>query len=293
MEHLNIPAVDGTAIGASLWTAGQARAVVLLHPATAVSQTFYQAFATYLCGRGLHVLTYDYRGIGRSRPRDLRDTKVSMADWMEDDVGAVTRWAAARFPGLPLLAVGHSVGGHAILLASSTSALRAGVLIAAHAGVTRTIRGAAERLRIWCVLRVLGPLLCRALGYMPCRRLGLGEDLPAGVMRQWGRWTSLPHYFYDDPALDAARRAARVDMPLLVLGMEDDPWANPTAIALLLAPAVNAAVERRQIVPREVGVAAIGHMGFFRKRHADILWPGVGDWLLGHCIEREAAHEAG
>lgn len=288
MKHISIPVTGGGIIGATLWEVGQAKGVVLLHPATAVVQEFYYAFATYLNELGLTVLTYDYRGTGRSRPEKLRDCHVSMHDWMENDVGSVTRWAASRFPGMPLLAVGHSVGGHAVALSSQTGALRAAVMVAAHAGVTRTIRSPLERLRVRFVMRVLTPLLCRLFGYMPGRRLGLGEDLPRGVMQQWSGWTRLPHYFYDDPAMDARQRAARVTLPILVLGFDDDPWANPVAVGLLLAPLVNASLDRRHITPPDAGVAAIGHMGFFRKRSA-ALWPRVGDWLLSHCGAQDRA----
>ena len=55
-----------------------------------------------------------------------------MRDWMELDVGAATAWARQAHEGLPLLAVGHSVGGHAIGLSAATH-LRAAVLVAAHA----------------------------------------------------------------------------------------------------------------------------------------------------------------
>lgn len=290
MELISIPLSGGSTLGATLWEVEHAKAVVLLHPATAVVQEYYHAFATYLSGRGLNVITYDYRGTGRSRPENLRDSHVSMACWMEDDVGAVTHWAASRFPGMPLLAVGHSIGGHAIALSSATRALRAGVMVASHAGVTQTIQGSLERLRVWFVMRLLAPVLCRLFGYMPGRRIGLGEDLPRGVMLQWSRWTRMPNYFYDDPAMRAGQRAARVDLPLLVLGFDDDPWANPVAIGLLLDPLVNASVERHHLTPAEAGVPAIGHMGFFRKRCAATLWPRVGDWLLTHCtVQNEAA----
>ena len=283
MELVQIAVAGGAVIGATLWEVAQPKGVILLHPATGVTQAFYQAFAAYLHGRGLNVLTYDYRGTGRSRRASLRDCQVSMADWMEDDVGAVTHWASSRYPHAPLLAVGHSVGGHAIALSSSSAALRAAVIVAAHAGVTSTIRAMPERLRVWCMLRLLGPLLCRLCGYMPARVLGLGEDLPGPVMLQWGRWSRLPRYFYDDPAMHAIDRAARVELPLLVLGFDDDPWANPDAIALFLAPLVNAAIERQQFSPADAGLAGIGHMGFFRKRCAGALWPRVGDWLERHC----------
>jgi predicted alpha/beta hydrolase len=282
-EEVFISTAGGGDIAARLFPAAQARALVLLHPATAVTQGFYEHFARWLAGLGLHVLTYDYRGTGASRGASLQACTVTMADWMNEDVGAVTRWAAARFPALPLLAVGHSVGGHAIALSEDSERLRAAVLVASHAGTSRLVRGTGERLRVRFVMRLLSPLLCALFGYMPGRRIGLGEDLPASVMRQWSRWTSMPRYFFDDPTMYAERRMRRQRLPLLVLGFDDDPWANPEAVGMLVAPLVNARVERRQLAPADAGVPAIGHMGFFRKRCAAVLWPQLGDWLLSHA----------
>ena len=290
-DTLAIPTANGARLAATLWSAADPKGIVLIHPATAVTQAFYEPFARYLASLGFTALTYDYRGTGRSRGASLRGETVTMADWMLEDVPSVTRWAAARFPGLPLLAVGHSVGGHALVLSGDQQIVGAGVLIASHAGITRTIRGRAEAARVWCVMRVLAPLLCAIKGYMPGRRIGLGEDLPRGVMLQWSRWTTLPRYFYDDPALDAARRAASVRMPLLVLGFDDDPWANPHAMDILLSGVTGAPVERRQVDPHSLGLPGIGHMGFFRKRCGPALWPQVGDWLLAQAAAPVAQRE--
>jgi predicted alpha/beta hydrolase len=288
-EQIFITTPDGGRIAARLYAAATPRATVLLHPATAVTQGYYEQFARWLAGLGMNVLTYDYRGIGASRQAGgLRGCRVTMSSWMIDDVGAVTRWAAERFAGLPLLAVGHSLGGHAIALSNETICLRAAVMVASHAGTSRLIRGARERLRVRFVMRVLAPLLCALFGYMPGSRIGLGEDLPASVMRQWSRWTSLPRYFFDDPWMNAEARMARQRLPLLVLGFEDDPWANQDAIGMLVAPLRNAPVERRQIAARDAGVPAIGHMGFFRKRCEAVLWPQVGDWLLAQALRHTA-----
>jgi predicted alpha/beta hydrolase len=287
-DHFSIPTADGVQLGAGCWAVPEARATILLHPATAVTQSYYAAFAGYLASRGFNVLTYDYRGTGRSRPRSLRGYEATMRQWIDEDVGAVTRWAAARFPGLPLLAVGHSVGGHAIGLSNETARLQAAVLVASHAGVSALVRGFGERLRVRVVLRVLAPLLCALFGYMPGRRIGLGEDLPRGVMLQWAGWTALPRYFFDDPAMAAAARMAKVDIPLLVLGFEDDPWANRQAMDMLVSHLTHARIERRDVAPREAGVPAVGHMGFFRRRCETVLWSSVADWLLARA--KEAAH---
>ncbi|YBB13126.1 MFS transporter [Klebsiella pneumoniae] len=205
---------------------------------------------------------------------------------IEQDVGCITAWAKARAPGLTLLAIGHSIGGHAVLLSSASTDLRAAVMVASHAGVTSTISQTKEKLRVWCLLRVLGPALCRLFGYMPARRLGLGEDLPAPAMLQWGRWSAMPEYFYDDPEWDARQRAGKITLPILVLGFDDDPWANTEAISRLLAPAQNAKIERREIRRADYGLSSIGHMGFFRTRNAEKLWPLVAQWLERHCPDK-------
>lgn len=283
MHSIIIPTNEGDSLAATLWEREDARALVILHPATAVVQEFYQRFAEYLYDYGFSVLTYDYRGVGRSKSVMLRSCNVSMSDWMEQDVGCITAWARSRFPDLSLLAVGHSVGGHAVLLSTATRHLQAAAIVASHAGVTRSIKQTAEKVRVWCLLRVLGPLLCRIFGYMPAKRLGLGEDLPAPVMLQWGRWSAMPDYFYDDPDWDARRRAAEVRLPLMVMGFDDDPWANPEAITRLIEPVKNAKIDRRKIRHADFGLPSVGHMGFFRTRCAETLWPIVGQWLMSQC----------
>lgn len=283
MNSIIIPVNEGGFLAATVWERSDARAMVILHPATAVVQEFYKGFAEYLFNRGFNVLTYDYRGIGHSMSGMLRSYRVSMSDWIEQDVGCITAWAKARFPGLNLLAVGHSVGGHGVLLSTATRGLQAAVIVASHAGVTRTIKQTKEKVRVWCLLRVLAPILCRIFGYMPARRLGLGEDLPAPVMLQWGRWSVMPGYFYDDPDWNARQRASEITLPLLVVGFDDDPWANPQAIARLMKPVQNAKIERREIRHADFGLSAVGHMGFFRTRCSEKLWPIVGQWLSDQC----------
>ncbi|WP_218791159.1 alpha/beta fold hydrolase [Klebsiella pneumoniae] len=286
MESVIIPVSQGGFVAASLWQRHKAKALVIVHPATAVVQGFYKGFAEYLYKREFSVITYDYRGTGLSKSGRVRHNKNTMSDWIEQDVGCITAWAKARAPGLTLLAIGHSIGGHAVLLSSASTDLRAAVMVASHAGVTSTISQTKEKLRVWCLLRVLGPALCRLFGYMPARRLGLGEDLPAPAMLQWGRWSAMPEYFYDDPEWDARQRAGKITLPILVLGFDDDPWANTEAISRLLAPAQNAKIERREIRRADYGLSSIGHMGFFRTRNAEKLWPLVAQWLERHCPDK-------
>jgi predicted alpha/beta hydrolase len=289
-ESIEIIAADGYRLHGTLHRpAGAAAGLVLIHPATAVPERLYLPFAEHLSERGLMALTYDYRGIGRSAPPKLRDSRARMRDWLELDVGAATDWARQQFPNLPLLAVGHSVGGHALGISEQTRHLRAAVMIASHAGYVGSVTPRLERWRVRLMLLGVGPLLTRLLGYMPGSRLGLGEDLPAGVMLEWAGWCARPRYFFDDPSLQALRRFGEKRLPLQVIGFDDDPWANPGAIGALVKHFTRCDVERVQISAKSLGVAAIGHMGFFRRALGPKLWPRVSGWLLAQLEQRAAA----
>lgn len=257
---------------------GDARAVVVIHPATAVPERLYSGFAEFLAELGYAVVTYDYRGTGRSGSPKAH-AALRMRDWMDQDVPDVAEWAAARFPHVQRFAVGHSVGAHALALGSGVAGLSGVVGIASHAGVTATVRGLAERAKVWLILSAAGPLASKVLGYMPGSKLGLGEDFPAAAMLEWSRWSKLPGYFFDDPTMHAAERAAAVTVPLLSLGFSDDPWATPAQIEAITDHLTSAEVERRTYSPAYYGVPAIGHMGFFRRGLREGLWPEVAQWL--------------
>ncbi|AOX47784.1 alpha/beta hydrolase [Pandoraea faecigallinarum] len=287
---VEIAAVDGYPLGAHVWYPDDlpASGVVLIHPATAVPERLYFAFAQYVARRGLIALTYSYRGVDGSRPASLRGFKARMRDWADLDVEGVTHWACERYPALPLYAVGHSFGGHAIGLCESSNLLRAAVQIASHAGAMRVVANRRERARITVLMHWIAPLLARATGFMPGSRLGIGEDLPKDVLLEWSAWTRLSNYFFDDPTLDAASRFARVRTPILSLGFDDDLWATRMGIDMLVARFRRAPVTRREIRAGLSESGAIGHMGYFRQRSGAFLWPETVDWLLSTGMRNAA-----
>ncbi|MBP3035581.1 alpha/beta fold hydrolase [Arthrobacter sp. zg-ZUI100] len=279
-ERVTVPVPAGGALTGTLrQPAGTPPvATVTIHPATAVAERLYNGFARYLADHGFAVFTYDYRGTGVSgAPRENRTLR--MRDWMSQDVPAAADWMAARFPELPHLAVGHSLGGQALVLGNATSHLAGFVAVASHAGVVAAIEDRPERLRASLVLHVLGPLTALLLGFVPGRGMGLGEDMPAAAMLEWSRWSRRPGYFFDDPGMRAAERAATVDTEVLAVGLTDDLWATPRQIDGFYAHLVNARVERRTYSPADGGVPAIGHMGFFRSGVSAALWPELLAWL--------------
>src|SRR5918999_2179825 len=108
-DDVMLPANDGYMLAATLFLPrGAKQQAILINSATAVPRKIYRAFATYLAGRGSVVLTYDYRGIGDSRPASLKGFPATMSDWAALDVAATVSWMRGRYKGLPLSVVGHS-----------------------------------------------------------------------------------------------------------------------------------------------------------------------------------------
>lgn len=272
--------IGSDTIAGTVWTPQRPpTGVIIVNPATATPERFYRAFAEYLAGRDLVAVTYDYRGTGASgSPREHKHLR--MRDWMSTDVPAVADWTHARFPELPMMAIGHSLGGHALTLGYGIDHLDRFALVASHVAATRKIRPFRERLRVRMVLNVAGPVLSRTLGVMPGKKLGLGEDMPSAAMLEWGSWTRRAEYFFDDPSMNADARAALVAKEVLAIGAVDDLWASPAQVDALTSHLSSAHVERRSYSPEALGLSRpIGHHGLLHRKTGEKVWPELVDWL--------------
>lgn len=273
-DDIQIPTEGGRLLGAVLvHPTAPARAQVVIHGATAVPQRFYREWATHLAERGVAVLTYDYRGIGRSRHGSLAGDAVTMADWI-DDAQAAQQWATERADGALLVAVGHSFGGQiATTLEPAADAI---VTIGAQGGYVGRY-GAPRRQWLTLVMRGLIPGLTAAFGHLP-GWAGLGEDLPAGVARQWARWCTDPEYLLSElPQLRA--RMASFRGPVYAMSFDDDPFAPESNVRWLLDRFESASIEHDRVEVAQLDLPAVGHFGFFRRSAAAELWPRVDDFL--------------
>lgn len=279
-EPLRFQAADGMMLGGHLWPARQpvpGRSVVVVSPATSVRSRYYGRFAAHLAGVGFDVVTFDYRGIGESRPAQLRGFRADWRDWGELDLEAALHLAMVRFPGRPVDVVAHSIGGFAMGLAPSARQVRRIVTVGAQYAHWRDYAPAA-RLRMLLRWHVAMPALAGLFGYLPARRLGWMEDTPAGVARDWSRMAARFERTLRDGAGLPARFAA-IGAPILAIGLEDDPFGTIPAIERLLAYYRGSARTHLRLAPADAGVAAIGHFAFFHERFRETLWPLARHWL--------------
>jgi predicted alpha/beta hydrolase len=276
-------AADGHELAVTRFPAeGEAWATLLLAGAMGVRQDFYEPLARFLAESGVHVLTFDYRGMGASREGSLRGFAADLTTWAEADLDAMLREARAMAPGLPALALGHSLGAQLFGAVPEGPRLKAFVTVTAGSGWYRHNDRMPLQVRLFWFVAI--PLLTPLFGYFPGRRLRMVGDLPAGVAWQWRRWGTHPEYLLREGA-GMRRRFDAVTAPVLGWSFEDDAIITKPAIDQLHGFYRNARVERRHVAPRDAGRSRIGHFGYFLPESRDNLWRDTLQWLR----ERAAA----
>ncbi len=131
-------AADGYELAVTRFEArAPAFATLVLAGAMGVRQDFYAPLAQFLAENGVHVLTFDYRGMGWSRPATLRGFDADVSTWVERDLGAMLREAKGRAPDLPLCLLGHSLGGQILGVAPGNGDVRGAVTVTAGSGYYR------------------------------------------------------------------------------------------------------------------------------------------------------------
>ncbi len=281
-----LTAADGYALGATLFPADNPLGQILVGSATGVPRGFYRRFAEYAAARGYTTLTLDYRGVGESRPATLKGFGMDYLDWARLDLAAALEHL--HQPELPTFMVGHSFGGHAFGLLPNHQHVSGLYTFGTGAGWHGWMP-LAERFKVLTMWRVVAPLLTRSKGYLAWSKLGMGEDLPLGVYRQWKRWCRYPRYFFEDPSMPGLEEQfAQITTPIIALNATDDLWASPASRDAFMSAYRQADYQGLTLIPAEAGLPPIGHMGYFRPS-AQPLWQDALNWFDQLGQSRQAA----
>lgn len=276
VEETNFEIAGPAPLTARLVMPEAPRAVAVLNSATGVPMGYYRRFADWLAAeRDIGCLTYDYRDFGASRRGPMQQSQTDLADWAVSDQQAARDWMRGKAPGLPLWVIGHSIGGATLAyqdrldqIARVITVGSGEVLLGDHPWLYR-----AQVMTLWWGH---GAALARAFGYLPGRYSGLGEDLPAGVFRQWRRWCTTPGFAEHDPAMHAPDLSG-LSAPCRIISLSDDVTVPPVAVDRLSdRMQVAAPVERLRLMPADAGGGAVGHLRAF-SRGASALWPRLVD----------------
>jgi predicted alpha/beta hydrolase len=252
---------------------------VIINPATGVLARYYHYYAAFLAEHGFTVLTYDYRGIGQSRPRSLRGCGYRWRDWGELDFEAVLGFVRARDTGQPLFVVGHSIGGFLPGLSESASAIDRMLTVGAQYAYWRDYQR-DRRTRLFLKWHVIMPAITALWGYLPGRQLGWLEDLPAGVANEWSfRRARMELSHPRQVRKEIVQRFAAVSASILAVGVSDDELGTVRAIRRTLDYYRGTTPIQILLEPNDLGFDSIGHFGLFHRRHSSGFWLDTVLWL--------------
>jgi len=270
---------DGLSLAATVYSPqNHPRAGILINSATAVKQSYYEPFSRFLSEHGYLVITYDYRGIGKSSIPNTRDKRLTMQAWGEHDLATLIDWATQKHPKLDWHCIGHSVGGQLIGLAANNTRLKSVYCVAAQSGYWNHWESLGK-LRMLMMWYALVPSLSILLGKVPGILLG-GESLPEGVARQWAFWGRHKHYIVDKNRHPIRKGFARMTCDIKFLQVSDDQdFAPPNSVRALVALYDNANTTVEPIDANLYTTKGIGHFGFFRECFRDNLWQDVIKWI--------------
>lgn len=274
LRRQDILAGDGTRL--ALFRVGDdGDTPVLLVPGTFSNHTFWlgtrgHGLAWALAEAGFEAVVLDLRGHGASEAREGRDWRFE--DWARVDIPAAID-AITDQGSRSCLAVGHSGGGAALLMAlAAEPELRTRV-----AGVV-TLASPVPWMQAWgrpgaWAIRATA----RLLGRFPARRTGLGpEDELPGVMDQWMTWAFRRSWVGDD-GLDYETALTEVTTPMLaVAGAADTRFAPAEGCRRLMES--TGATDRTWAL-----FDGFDHAGIVVSRGARReVWPRVVEWLQEH-----------
>ena len=278
-ELLQIPAFEDAYPIAARWFEAKsfAKGLVCINSAGGVHQKFYQKYANFLSENHYHALTWDPRGIGLSRPKKLRGFQASFEDWADKDFKGVLKYLRQKSKDIHI--VGHSIGGVYVGMLEYQEPVQSIITVASQPAYYKDW-DTSIRKKIYFQWHILMPFLTKIFGYFPGKKLGLLEDIPAGIIKDWHDRRKYPDIRDQHKAKGKPWAYHLLNVPMWVIGIADDPIGTPKSMQRFLELFDNPHLQYTTIQPSEVGANQIGHFDFFRPQFEDTLWQKTLHWLL-------------
>ncbi|WP_313502033.1 alpha/beta hydrolase family protein [Kaistella carnis] len=252
--------------------------LLLINSATGVKQQIYFSFAKYLAEKGFTVITYDYRGIGESKPKKMNGFKASMRIWGTVDFKTVTNFIKKEYAGFDKFCLGHSVGALILGMNADSQIFKKFIFVAtqdAYLGNLNFKVAVAGLLGFGIAL----PIMTHFLGYFPANRFGLGESLPKGVAFDWQTLIlnkKSTKRLYETNEADFSKNLYQ---PTFIIHAEDDSWVTQKGMRNLMKTTYpHLKTTYREVKISESDKSEIGHVNFFRSFNRS-LWKIVSEQL--------------
>lgn len=275
-ENVTITCTDGYSLSGRFYQSKQSteQLPILICPATGITQGFYHNFSEWLSEQGFNVMVFDFRGIGQSLHGPLRESNASIQDWGQLDIPAAIDLLLNKTQQEKVTLLGHSAGGQLLGIVPNYDKVAQVISISGSTGHVKGLKGRTKRMAP-VMFNLIFPVSSLIKGYGATNFLGMGENLPKNVAKQWAQFCSKPGYvinaigktIFDD-------YHSEIQCPITVYWSSDDEIATEANVKDLLRLYPNAQTDMIELRPQEHGHKAIGHMLMFKKSHQN-LWSKI------------------
>lgn len=252
---------------------------LIINSATGVKQQLYFGIAQYLSQHGIRVITYDYRGIGLSKPHSIKGFSATMRDWGTKDYAAVANFMLNEYSHEESHLMGHSVGALILGMHEVSKKFEDFIFIATQNPYYPYLD---YKTRLFAMLGfgLLEPVVSRTLGYFPGHWFGLGETLPKGCSHDWRSLimkASSTDFLLQKLSYSVAKELTQ---SVLFLQPKDDTWISDKGIQSLMTDTYpKMTYQLKMLDPKDSQKNEIGHVNFFRRYNSN-LWKIVLERIL-------------
>ncbi|WP_288374903.1 alpha/beta hydrolase [Chryseobacterium culicis] len=271
MEKLTLTTEDHVSLAVHLFKPEKDNGkVLLINSATGVKQQVYFSFASFFAEQGFTVITYDYRGIGLSKPENMRGFKGSMRLWGSRDYKALTQYIQTNFNDYRKYCLGHSVGALILGMNEDSEIFEEFIFVGTQNAFVGNLKG-ITKVEAYLGFGIAQPLTTSLLGYFPAHWFGLGESLPKNCAYDWR--TLILNKKSTNRLLEKMENfSENLTQKVFVIRAEDDIWLTEKGVLSLLNDTYpNLKPTYRLVAVSESDKKEIGHINFFRSYNSK-LW---------------------
>ncbi|ANF51507.1 alpha/beta hydrolase [Chryseobacterium glaciei] len=281
MEKLILNTHDNTALTAHLFLPEKSNnKFLLINSATGVKQQIYFSFAQFFAEKGFTVITYDYRGIGLSKPENMKGFKASMRIWGSEDYKTLTEYIKNGFPDYEKYCLGHSVGALILGMNQDSEMFKEFIFVGTQNAFVGHLKF-KTKIEAYVGFGIIQPVTTTLLGYFPANWFGLGESLPKNCAYDW-RILILNKKSTNGLLEKIDDFSKNLTQKVFVIRAEDDAWLTEKGVKSLLNDTYpNLKPTYRLVKVSESDKGEIGHINFFRSFNKK-LW----DIILNELIEK-------
>lgn len=241
----------------------KSKAKLILLPALGIRGSFYRKLAKGLAEQGVTTVIMEQRGHGESPYRPTRSNTFSLADYLYQDIVAVTNWCQQELAGTPLYIGGHSLGGHMASMAVGAFPDKfAGVVHLAcgfpfHGDYKSPASGFVK------LVAALIPPLTAVMGYYPGNWFKFGGREYRGLMTDWRHWALKGKYAV--PGIENADSDISAFVGRAIsIAFDDDKLASDASIERSRKALTNSQMTRVKLTATEQG-GYLGHVEWGKR----------------------------